>query len=556
MAKSDQSQGKKNALSRRSFVAAAGAGMAAASAQTALGDAHEENTAEMSPAEQAGETQFSYAAPFDSLRDYLMALEERGVLKRFKELDQDQYEATALMYRLVDEYGWFGAPTLLFEKVKIDGEWVDGPLICNHQGHWDTEAIGFGLEPDPRNGLATYRKAKDYLMDLVVKSGGAYPSIEPTIVDADNAPCKEIILRGDDINLEKFPFIMSNPADGGRYINTGSVFTTDPEMGENYGTYRCQLKGPRKIIVNPEPNQTGWKMLMAAKERGEKTAPISIVLGQDPIVWLVSSTRITNRRGAGPIDELALAGGVRGKSLEVIKSETNDMLVPAHAEMVIEGEVLLDRFEPEGPFGEMYGYLGWKKDENFVMNVTAVTHRQKPWILNQFTGVHKGYFEAPEMALTLVTLKRFAPAIVDFYTPPEAPGRAYISIKKTEAKQGLNIGTQIAQIVPIAKIVMVVDDDLDVMKDKDMKIALGSRWQPATATNIIEEARGMPLDPSLPKRPMTSKIVIDATRQWPEEGGPERYAELNRTLLEEGAPDAFDRVEEIYADLLAPKRCS
>ena len=109
-------------------------------------------------------------------------------------------------------------------------------------------------------------------------------------------------------------------------------------MGVNYGTYRCQLRGPRLIGVKPEPNQTGWKHLMAAKERGEKSAKVSIILGQDPYVWIVSGSRVVNRvLNTDPIDELAVAGGLRGKALEVVRSETNDMFIPAHTEMVIEG---------------------------------------------------------------------------------------------------------------------------------------------------------------------------------------------------------------------------
>ena len=115
----------------------------------------------------------------------------------------------------------------------------------------------------------------------------------------DQALCKEVVLRGDAIDLTRFAFIQSNPADVDRYINTGSIFTQDPEMGMNYGTYRCQLRGPRLISVNPETNQTGWKHLMAAKERGEKSARASIVLGQDPYVWIVSSSRVANRMRPG-----------------------------------------------------------------------------------------------------------------------------------------------------------------------------------------------------------------------------------------------------------------
>ena len=106
---------------------------------------------------------FSHSAPFDTLREYVEALEERGLLMRFKRLDQDAYEMTALMYRFVDQYGWNEAPAILAEEVKINGKWIRGPVIANHQGHLDTEAVTFGVEPIPKEPVATYRKAMTFL---------------------------------------------------------------------------------------------------------------------------------------------------------------------------------------------------------------------------------------------------------------------------------------------------------------------------------------------------------------------------------------------------------
>jgi 3-polyprenyl-4-hydroxybenzoate decarboxylase len=125
----------------------------------------------------------------------------------------------------------------------------------------------------------------------------------------------------------------------------------------------------------------------------------------------------------------------------------------------------------------------------------------------------------------------------------------YVSINKTEPGQGLEVGEKIARLIPLCKVVVVVNKDMDVLNHKDMLFAMGSRWQPSTASRIFDELRGMPLDPSLVKRPMTSKIVIDATKQLPGEGGPEKFAELNRTLLVEGAPGAFDQVDAKWGDI-------
>ncbi|MGI9329287.1 MAG: UbiD family decarboxylase domain-containing protein [Gammaproteobacteria bacterium] len=487
--------------------------------------------------------------PHDTFRDYMEDLERRGLVMRVKRMDQDEYEITAVAYRLMDCFGMYEAPAVLVEEVKIDGEWVKGPVIINNMGHWDTEAITLGLEPVPLHGIETYRQAIQYILDLVEKNGGSLPEIPPVVVSKDQARVKEQVYTGDDIDITQFPFIKSNPADSARYVNTGSIFTDDVDEGKNFGTYRCEIKGPRKIGVNPENGQGAWRAFMAKKKRGEKQAVVSIAVGQDPLVWTISGSAVSK---SGKVDELALVGGLRGKPLEVVKSETNDLMVPAHAEMIIEGIVPLDEpMEPEGPFGEMYGYLGLKKDENFFMNITAITCRKDPWILNQFTGVTRGFVTAPLEGVSLARLRKLSPNIVAFHSPVEATGLGFLSIKKTKPGEALSIGKKIARIVPITKALIVVDDDIDVYDRTQMMFAMGSRWQPSPATEIIESARGMPLDPSSPNRPMSSKIIVDATRQWPEEGGPEEYPALNRTLLEDLAPQSFTRVDKKWGEMVA-----
>lgn len=468
-------------------------------------------------------------------------LERRNLVLRVRDLDQDAYEATALMYRLVDRFGMYFAPALVMENVKIDGVWHKGPIIANHFGHWDTECLTFGLEPVPGDHIATYYRALARVEEfLKLGQGGAFPTAPFVEVARDQAPCKQVVLMGDAIDLRRFAFIQSNPADSTRYVNTGSVFTNDAELGKNFGTYRCEIKGPRLLGVNPEEGQGAWQAFMKAKERGEKSVKLSIALGQDPVTWVVSSSKL-NRAKA---DELEVVSAIRGKPLKVVRSETNDHLIPASAEMVIEGEVPLDQpLLPEGPFGEMYGYMGARKAANFWMNVTTVTHRRNPWIVNQFTGVTRGFPTAPLEQIALQSLKRFMPNVKMLHTPVEATGLCFVSMKKQKAGEALEIGKRIAQIVGIAKVIVMVDDDIEVLDRTQMMHTLGSRWQPQPATVIIPESRGMALDPSLTKRPMTSKVVIDATRQWPEEGGPKSYQALNRAELDRLAPQAFDRVD-------------
>ena len=184
------------------------------------------------------------------------------------------------------------------------------------------------------------------------------------------------------------------------------------------------------------------------------------------------------------------------------------------------------------------------------MEVTCVTHRRQPWILNQFTGVTRGFCTAPLEAFSFYRVQKAIPNAVAFHSPVEWTGIGVLSIKKTKAGDGLAAGKRIANLVPITKVAIVVDDDVDVLNRNEVMQAVGARWQPYPAAEIIQEARGMALDPSSPKRPMSSKIVIDATRQLPEEGGPKIYPQRNRDLLETLAPGAFPAIDGRWDKLL------
>jgi 4-hydroxy-3-polyprenylbenzoate decarboxylase len=492
--------------------------------------------------------------PFDSIRDYVSALEQRGLLQKFDGVDQDSYEATAIMYRLIDEFGLREAPAVMFTNIRANGQEYPGPVVANLQGNMNVEPLLLGGQADPRDINVTYQNVTRRMLAQLEKSDGAWPEIEPRKTDSGSAPVKEIKLQGDEVDVTAFPFLRGNPGDGGPYINTASVFTRDPKLGVNFGTYRCQVKGPRKIMVNFEGGQTGIKMVDAARKRGETSIPVALVVGQDPITWMVSSSRIPSRiRNRNPIDELAIAGGLRGKAVDVVATESGTFLIPAQAEMVIEGTVDIINLEEEGPYHEMYGYLGHKKDKNYVMTVDTLTHRKDPWVMNSFTGVVQEYISAPQRAETIFNLRKSFPQVVDYGSPHDSQGLVYISIKKDAPGQAMEIARPTAMFNPLARVVVVVDDDIDVLDSAAVRFAIGSRWQPSLATEIIENRRAFPLDPASPDRVSTSKVIIDATRQWPEEGGPEVYQRLNRTVFEEAAPDAIERVVAKWPDILSKK---
>ena len=193
-------------------------------------------------------------------------------------------------------------------------------------------------------------------------------------------------------------------------------------------------------------------------------------------------------------------------------------------------------------------------DSSVLADSSISAARRNPWVVNQFTGMTRGFPTAPLEQLALSSVQRFLPNVKMIHNPVESTGLCFVSIRKQKPGEALEIGRRIAQIVGIAKIVVVVDDDLEVLDRVQMMHAIGSRWQPQPATAIIPESRGMPLDPSLTKRPMTSKIVIDATRQWPEEGGPKNYQALNRAELARLAPQSFARVDANWSRLVGKYR--
>ncbi len=493
-------------------------------------------------------------APYRSMREYVAALEAHNLVIRIPRVDQDAYEGTALMYRARDLYGMRGAPAFLFEEVRINGRWVKGPLLVNESGHGWGESLIYGLEPVDDgpvviNPFNSYRQARAHVERLVADNKGEYPTIDPVEIAAATAPCKEVILTGDEIDLTKFAFIKCNPADVGRYINTGCVFTRHPKYGVNFGTYRCHLRGPREIGLQTTAGQTGYRHLVAARNRGEKIGRVSIALTPDPYVWSISGSKMSYG-GDGLVDELSMAGALAGRPIQVVKSETNDLMVPAHAEMIIEGEVPLNDLRDEGPYGEMVGYIGAGFKNQFWMRITAVTHRHNPWIMNNFTGVSAGTPMAARHARPFYLLKQRMPEIVDWFPDTQSVGTTYVSIKKTRPGQGLEVATAILENDYFSKIVIVVNDDIDVMDQRDLLAAIGARWQPSGNHKVYESMPALPIDPSIVTPGKGSKIAIDATIQWPEEGGRENFPSLNRTMLVEGAPDAFELMDDKYRELL------
>lgn len=545
----------RSVLSRREFVVGSGLATTAAglsAAGLAQAGAHAEaKPAGMSSA-RAGKDSGA-RAPFTDLREYLAAMEDYGLLARFTDVDQDAWEATAIMQYLSDRFGLNHEPAVVFENIRINGRWIKGPLVGNHMSHLHQEAIVWGLEPDEVDPNNSYRRGLQHMLKLLEQNDGDYPQILPVAVDRAQAPCKEIVLEGDDIDITAFAFIQGNPGDAGRYINTASTVTFDPEWGQNIGTYRAQIIGPRTIMLNSEPNQTANKTFLRARERGDTKMKIAMILGQDPVTWVVSGSRVP-LIPRYPVDEYAYVGGLRGKALEIVKCELSDLTVPAYSEMIIEGELDLVNLKPEGPYHETYGYLGDRNEDRYEFTVQRITHRRDPILLNSFTSIGGGFSRVPMDAYSHRFWTQRYPQIQQIYYHDDTKGVYYASIKKDRPGIGLEIARAVSERSQIAKLMIVVDDDLDVMNRAEMMLALGSRWQPHPASHIYKSAPASFFEPSSADGKTTSKIAIDATMQWPEEGGPAEFPALNRNLWEAAAaPDIMDRILAKWPEQLQRK---
>lgn len=478
--------------------------------------------------------------PYDSLRDYAAALEARGRLLRIPEMDQDSYEMTAFSYRLNDRMR-DKAPAFLVERTRINGTWHKTPVIANLYNGYTTIAQCFGVSDLSDDQGAMYESAVGRILSFLDRDF-KWKKIEPLVVSPEKAPCREVVLTGDAADLSRFPWIRNNPADAGQYISAGSVIMHDPELGRNVGTYRMQVKGPRKTGVYFTNQSHGYKFMMRAIECGLEKVPVSVAVGIDPISWMMSSTRLAD---AGE-DELAIAGGFRGKPVEVVKSLTNDLYVPAHAEFIIEGNILAET-EEEGPYGEMMGYIGKKTYTAFIIDVEAITHRNNPWVYNLWPGIGGAYLTLPWDVAHFARLKKIMPHLLKLHTPPDTPSVVVACIDKHLPGEGIEMGMLILGYRMVGfskKVVIVVDKDVDPTDLSRVMHAVGTRWQPDSASLIIPQTTHIPIDPSCREMFLSGKIIIDATRQQPGEGGPDVYPEDNRTVLEERLPEAFSMVDK------------
>ncbi|MGE5305856.1 MAG: UbiD family decarboxylase [Alphaproteobacteria bacterium] len=356
--------------------------------------------------------------------------------------------------------------------------------------------------------------------------------IPPRLVK--RGPVKDVILTGKEISradggLLRFPVPISNPGfDGGPFLTAPYVVTKDPDSGvPNVGTYRCMIKGPDKTGVSVPPAQHIGIHFHKCRER-KVPLQAAIVLGCTPAIGLASVAKVGYDR-----NEYAVAGGIGGESISLVRCETVDLEVPATAEIVIEGEIPTDYLEPEGPFGEFTGYMGGQMI-NGVLVVKCITHRKSP-ILQMFTeGVpsESGVMRKMGFEATLYKLLKYdcnIPTVIDVTLHESSGSRKYVVIrmKKTNPAQPWQALQAAVALDPShGKILIAVDEDIDAEDADSVNWALSFRMQPHRDIKITTH-KFAGLDPSAapPGSPVNearfpspsgcSAIMIDATRKWP-----------------------------------------
>ena len=338
--------------------------------------------------------------------------------------------------------------------------------------------------------------------------------IAPVLVDG--GPCREVVLTGDEVDLTRLPIPRYSAQDPGRFITVGVEIVKDFETGiRNAGMYRMQLFGPREMTLAASP-YADWHAIFDKTERSRRPLEMAVAIGVDPLVQLATQVRVPLG-----VDELGLAGGLHGAPVELVRCETVDLEVPATSEIVIEGVFDLDARNDEGPFGEMTGYVGPGGPEP-VFRCTAVTMRRDAIYQAGLTGVpvtENHVLKLLPMEVNLrAALEQIYPDITGVHYAPEGGAEflVIVGLRQRYVNQAKNLLLSALGSVAHPKMVIVVDDDIDIYNPTEVWWAVLTRAQPADDVIIIPKAAGGQLDPSAPSKFGSSLMGIDATRPFGE----------------------------------------
>ncbi|KXJ57270.1 MAG: hypothetical protein AXW12_06710 [Thalassospira sp. Nap_22] len=469
--------------------------------------------------------------PYQSLRDFMDALEKTGRLVRVTEPVSPNLEMTEIQTRLLAE----GGPAVLFENVVgDDGKKYDMPVLVNLFGTVDRVAAGMNRKPEELREVGeTLAFLKQPEPPASIREAFSMLPLAKTVMamkpkTVSKAPCQEVVLQGDDIDLSKIPVQSCWPGEPGPLITWPLVVTQGPSAGAkggdkrdvfNLGIYRMQVLGKNKTIMRWLKHRGGAQHHARWKQEKREPLPAAIVLGADPGTILAAVTPVPDT-----LSEYQFAGLLRGEKVELVDCKTVPLKVPATAEIILEGYVSLDEYAPEGPYGDHTGY--YNSVEDFpVFTVTAITMRKKPIYLSTFTGRPPDEPSVLGEALNDVfvpLLQQQFPEIVDFWLPPEGCSYriAVVSMKKAYAGHAkrvmMGVWSFLRQFM-YTKFVIVVDDDIDVRDWKDVMWAISTRMDPVRDITTVTETPIDYLDFASPVSGLGGKLGLDATNKLPGE---------------------------------------
>ncbi|QPO12550.1 MULTISPECIES: UbiD family decarboxylase [unclassified Thalassospira] len=469
--------------------------------------------------------------PYQSLRDFMDALEKTGRLVRVTEPVSPNLEMTEIQTRLLAE----GGPAVLFENVVgDDGKKYDMPVLVNLFGTVDRVAAGMNRKPEELREVGeTLAFLKQPEPPASIREAFSLLPLAKTVMamkpkTVSKAPCQEVVLQGDDIDLSKIPVQSCWPGEPGPLITWPLVVTQGPSAGAkggdkrdvfNLGIYRMQVLGKNKTIMRWLKHRGGAQHHARWKQEKREPLPAAIVLGADPGTILAAVTPVPDT-----LSEYQFAGLLRGEKVELVDCKTVPLKVPATAEIILEGYVSLDEYAPEGPYGDHTGY--YNSVEDFpVFTVTAITMRKKPIYLSTFTGRPPDEPSVLGEALNDVfvpLLQQQFPEIVDFWLPPEGCSYriAVVSMKKAYAGHAkrvmMGVWSFLRQFM-YTKFVIVVDDDIDVRDWKDVMWAISTRMDPVRDITTVTDTPIDYLDFASPVSGLGGKLGLDATNKLPGE---------------------------------------
>ncbi len=333
-------------------------------------------------------------------------------------------------------------------------------------------------------------------------------------VERDEAPVQTVVLEGDEADLTKLPFYVQHQLDGAAYLSAGIDFSVDPETGTtNVGCRRLSLRNSKEAGTNVTAPSDLKRIYMGCAARGENL-PINFAVGAHPLDYMAAGLRI-------PADEVTLVGTLRGEPVPLVKGITNDVRVPADAEMVIEGYLDSEGYrEPDGPYGEYVGYYG-AMHQDPVFHVTAITMREDMLHQSLLHGAGPQIHRAESVNLLTVRLEAQAFDIlkaaniepVDVYVPPgSAEGQHMrVSIRQRRPGQARNAIAALFGGVFGAKHIFIFDEDVDIRDEHQWEWAMVSRFQADRDMIPFKGMPGMPMDPSLEHGPFGTKAGFDMT---------------------------------------------